>query len=95
MELAEDFNQILKSNLTTKLSQKELKSALETCKNVLKNEINTTKRVESLFKEEIWELFSSTVEGLELTKELERVTLELMQLFTIITPKGKLKKNNA
>lgn len=90
MDGQEDFNQLLKSNLSKKLSKTALRNALETCKNVLKSEINQAKNVESIFQEETWDIFNSAMAGIE----DKRLTLELLQLFTVITPKGILNNLN-
>lgn len=90
MEEAEDFNQLLKSKLSKRIAKKDLPTVLETCKNVLKKEINESKNVETIFKEETWNLLSSSIEGYDTSKEdMRRTVLELLQLYTIIIPKGK------
>jgi len=91
MEDVEDFNQLLKSNLTEKTRGKDLLNVLETCKNVLKNEINKSKNFETLFQVETWDIFSSSIEGFD-NSNVKRITLELLQLYTIITPKSKQTK---
>lgn len=88
MEEVEDFNQILKSNLTEKTGKKDLSNVLETCKNVLKSEINKSKNFENLFQMETWNIFSSSIEGFNISN-IKSVTLQLLQLYTIIAPKGK------
>lgn len=89
MEGSEDFNQLLKSNLSKITAKQDFPKTFETCKNVLISEINNSKDFGSLFQEETWDIFSSAIEGIDSAKEdLKRVTLELLQLFTIITPKG-------
>lgn len=89
MEDSENFNQLLKSNLSKRTAKKDFPKTFETCKNVLRSEINVSKDFGKLFQEETWEIFSSAIEGIDSANEdLKRVTLELLQLFTIITPKG-------
>ena len=91
MEEVEDFNQLLKSNLTEKAGKKDFLNVLETCKNVLKSEINKSKNFETLFQVETWDIFSSSIEGFD-ASNVKRITLELLQLYTIITPKSKQTK---
>lgn len=89
MDEVEDFNQLLKSKLSERIAKKDLQIVLETCKNVLKKEIYESKNVEGIFEEETWNLLSSCIEGYDTTKEdSRRAVLELLQLYTIIIPKG-------
>jgi hypothetical protein len=89
-EIEDDFNQLLKSKLSKRIAKKDLLTVLETCKNVLKKEIEESKNFESIFQEETWNIFISSIEGFDNFEGL--IILELFQLFSIIIPKGKERK---
>ena len=80
----EGFNQLLKSKLSKRIAKKDFPDVLETLKDVLKKEINETKNFESIFEEETWNVLSSCIEEHD-----SKVVLELLQLYTVIVPKGK------
>lgn len=90
---ADDFNSLLKTNLPKKLAKRELLKILEAAKVAFQAEINEAKQLESLFQQETWTIFSSAVETFDFAKndELKRLVLELIKLFTIITPKSTWK----
>ena len=90
-----DFNQFIMDSLSDKIEKRkknefEFVKILQTAKKLLQNQIYQTKRFETLFKIECWTSFVTALEGFEISNngELEKVTLELLQLFSIITPKG-------
>lgn len=89
-----DFNKFLKDHFSGKIDKRkknEFTKLLETCKLLLQTEINQTRNFESLFQEENWKILLAALEGFDLSKneELQKVSLELLQLFSVITPKGK------
>ena len=89
---AVDFNSLLKTDLSKKLAKRELLKVLEEAKVVFQAEINETKELESLFQQETWAIFCSSIETYDFSKndELKHLVLELIKLFTIIAPKSKL-----
>lgn len=89
-----DFNKFISDNLSGKIDKRkksEYVKTLVTCKNLLSIQINETRNFETkLFKEENWKILLESVGGFELGKneEISKITLEILHLYSVITPKG-------